>query len=37
MWSIEMEKGKMIFDYKYRDGVCQNMNATMLMEQIEIF
>lgn len=36
-FEIEMEKDKMIFDYKYKDGVCTNMNATILMEQMNIF
>ncbi|MCB0430894.1 MAG: hypothetical protein H6585_04800 [Flavobacteriales bacterium] len=36
-FEIEMENNEMKFDYTYRDGVCQNMNATMLMEQMNIF
>jgi DNA mismatch repair ATPase MutS len=36
-FEIEMEKDKMIFDYRYKEGVCKNMNATILMEQMSIF
>lgn len=36
-FEIEMENDQMIFDYKYKDGVCKNMNATLLMEQMNIF
>ncbi|MCB0397594.1 MAG: hypothetical protein KDD36_13145 [Flavobacteriales bacterium] len=36
-FEIRTENGRMIFDYTYKEGVCQNMNATMLMEQMNIF
>ena len=36
-FEIGMENNQMVFDYQYKEGVCQNMNATMLMEQMEIF
>lgn len=36
-FEIEMENNQMVFDYKYKEGVCKNMNATLLMEQMNIF
>jgi DNA mismatch repair ATPase MutS len=36
-FEIEMKNNQMVFDYKYKDGVCKNMNATLLMEQMNIF
>ncbi|MFA0960729.1 hypothetical protein AB9P05_02875 [Roseivirga sp. BDSF3-8] len=36
-FEIGMENNQMVFDYRYKEGVCQNMNATLLMEQMEIF
>ncbi|HEY0298577.1 MAG TPA: hypothetical protein VGB84_05085 [Arachidicoccus sp.] len=36
-FEIEMKNNEMIFDYTYKDGVCQTMNATLLMEQMKIF
>lgn len=35
-FEIDMEGDKMIFSYQYRDGVCQNMNASTLMKQMGI-
>lgn len=36
-FEIEMEEDQMIFNYTYKDGVCKNMNANLLMEQMSIF
>lgn len=35
-FEIDMQGDKMIFSYQYRDGVCQNMNASTLMRQMGI-
>jgi DNA mismatch repair ATPase MutS len=35
-FEIDMQGDKMIFSYQYRDGVCQNMNASTLMKQMGI-
>ncbi|MGB0931136.1 MAG: MutS-related protein [Chitinophagales bacterium] len=38
-WCFEVEiteEGKMIFDYTFKRGVCQSMNATTLMKQMGI-
>ncbi|MFK7907584.1 MAG: hypothetical protein AB8B69_20775 [Chitinophagales bacterium] len=38
-WCFEVEitkEGKMIFDYTFKRGVCQSMNATTLMQQMGI-
>lgn len=35
-FEIDMQGDKMIFSYQYREGVCQNMNASMLMKQMGI-
>ncbi|MEX2590627.1 MAG: hypothetical protein WD334_10530 [Chitinophagales bacterium] len=35
-FEIEIEDGEMIFDYKVKDGVNQNLNATFLMKQMGI-
>lgn len=35
-FEIDMEGDKMVFSYQYKDGVCQNMNASMLMKQMGI-
>lgn len=32
----EISKGELIFDYKLRDGVCKNKNATFLMKKLGI-
>ena len=35
-FEIDIKEDKMIFSYQYRDGVCQNMNASVLMKQMGI-
>lgn len=35
-FEIDIENGEMIFSYKYKEGVCKNMNATILMQQMGI-
>ena len=35
-FEIELEGDKMVFNYQYKDGVCQNMNASILMKQMGI-
>jgi DNA mismatch repair ATPase MutS len=36
-FEIDIEDEKMHFSYKYKEGVCKNMNATFLMKKMEIF
>ncbi|MGB0431536.1 MAG: MutS-related protein [Bacteroidia bacterium] len=35
-FEVENKDGELVFDYKLRDGVCQNLNATYLMEKMGI-
>ncbi len=35
-FEVEIEKEQLVFDYKLRDGVSQNLNATFLMEKMGI-
>ena len=35
-FEIDMDGEEMIFSYQYREGVCQNMNASILMRQMGI-
>jgi DNA mismatch repair ATPase MutS len=36
-FEVEIDSDKIIFDYKLRQGVTQNMNASLLMKQMGIF
>ncbi len=36
-FEFTVEDNRMIFNYKCIEGVCQNMNATLLMKQMDIF
>ncbi|MFY0671859.1 MAG: hypothetical protein JXQ87_00560 [Bacteroidia bacterium] len=35
-FEVENEDGELVFDYKLREGVCQNLNASYLMEKMGI-
>lgn len=35
-FEVENENGELVFDYKLREGVCQNLNASYLMEKMGI-
>ena len=35
-FEIDIEGDKMVFSYQYKEGVCQNMNASTLMKQMGI-
>lgn len=35
-FEIDMDGDKMLFNYQYKEGVCQNMNASTLMKQMGI-
>ncbi|GIM49968.1 MutS-related protein [Capnocytophaga stomatis] len=35
-FEVQIENDELHFDYKIRDGVCQNKNATFLMKKLEI-
>ena len=35
-FEVEIQNGKLIFDYKLKDGISQNLNATFLMKQMGI-
>lgn len=35
-FEVEFGENELIFDYKLRDGVCKNMNATWLMKKMKI-
>lgn len=35
-FEVDIEGDQMVCDYKLRDGICQNMNATFLMENMGI-
>ncbi|MFK8302425.1 DNA mismatch repair protein [Capnocytophaga stomatis] len=35
-FEVQIENDSLHFDYKIRDGVCQNKNATFLMKKLEI-
>ncbi|MFW5657972.1 MAG: MutS-related protein [Bacteroidota bacterium] len=35
-FEVRLDKGKMYFDYKLRDGIAQNMNAGLLLKQLGI-
>jgi DNA mismatch repair ATPase MutS len=36
-FEIDIDGENMIFDYKYKEGICTKMNATHLMEHMNIF
>lgn len=35
-FEVENEDGELVFDYKLREGVCQNLNASYLMEKMGV-
>lgn len=35
-FEVENENGELVFDYKLREGVCQNLNASYLMEKMGV-
>lgn len=35
-FEVENENGELVFDYKLREGVCQNLNASYLMKKMGI-
>jgi len=35
-FEVENANGELVFDYKLREGVCQNLNATYLMEKMGV-
>lgn len=35
-FDAEIKKGELYFDYLFKEGVCQNMNASFLLKKMEI-
>ena len=35
-FEVEIENNELVFDYKLRDGICQNKSASFLMKKMEI-
>ena len=35
-FDVQVNNEKLFFDYKLKEGICQSMNATVLMKQIGI-
>jgi DNA mismatch repair ATPase MutS len=33
---VEIKNDDLFFDYKIRDGICKNKNATFIMKKMEI-
>ena len=35
-FDAEIINGELYFDYKFKEGICQNMNASFLLKKMEI-